>query len=244
MISNMVSSNEKSIAPEVSSTVEQELTAEQLENFGITEDKGSLIEIAKEILAAPLQSAVDKYEKIIAEQEQPTSTTTVQTVDEQETLTTITNIAQDEITTQEQIEQQPSQQLQVIGDDYPWYSNYYTIADADGKLGPLYETLTNTIKQLEQRPPPTIVEVQPEPHERVVIPDYDHQTLTETQDTREKVHELAQLSATLTSSMTPTQDEQINDENGFQVVHRRKRAPSSTAQEEPSTNTKIPSETT
>ncbi|CAF4965903.1 unnamed protein product, partial [Rotaria socialis] len=40
------------------------------------------------------------------------------------------------------------------------------------------------------------------------------------------------------------QDEQINDENGFQVVHRRKRAPSSTAQEEPSTNTKIPSETT
>ncbi|CAF2261620.1 unnamed protein product, partial [Rotaria magnacalcarata] len=244
MISNIVSSDEKAMAPEVSSTVQQELTEEQLENVGITEDKESLIEIAKEILAAPLQSAVDKCEKIVWVQEQPTSTTTVQTADEQETLTTITNITEQEITTQEQIEQQLSQPLQVIGDDYPWYSNYYTIADADGKLGPLYEALTNTVEQLEQRPPPTIVKFQPEPHERVVIPDDDHQTLTETKDTRAKVHELAQISASLTSSLTPTQDEQINDEDGFQVVQHRKCAPSSTTQQETSSYTQITSETT
>ncbi|CAF5188401.1 unnamed protein product, partial [Rotaria magnacalcarata] len=158
--------------------------------------------------------------------------------------TTITNITEQEITTQEQIEQQLSQPLQVIGDDYPWYSNYYTIADADGKLGPLYEALTNTVEQLEQRPPPTIVKFQPEPHERVVIPDDDHQTLTETKDTRAKVHELAQISASLTSSLTPTQDEQINDEDGFQVVQHRKCAPSSTTQQETSSYTQITSETT
>ncbi|CAF4867146.1 unnamed protein product, partial [Rotaria sp. Silwood2] len=42
---------------------------------------------------------------------------------------------------------------------------------------------SHTLKELEQRPPPTTIKFSPEPHEKVSIPDYDRQVLVETKDT-------------------------------------------------------------
>ena len=154
--------------------------------------------------------------------------------DEQESSTTITTISQKE-ESEDQSEQKPSEQLQMISDDYPWYSSYYTITDADSQMSQLYKNLSYTIEQLQQRPPPATVEFQPEPHEKVITPDYDRQALADTKETREKVHELAKLSTILTSTTTSTTDasqsEPDKDEDGFQVVKRGKRVPSSTIDE-------------
>ncbi|CAF3497813.1 unnamed protein product [Rotaria sordida] len=277
--STLVSFDEKSTTPELSSTLpEKSMDNNQLENSNVNEVKETLIETAKEILAVPLQSAVDTYEKIISTQEQLASpisspskvitsdypsltkqdkvvdseierlsATDQQSIDDSDKHKSIINITE-EIKTQDQDEKKPSQQLQVIGDDYAWYSSHYTIADADAKMGQLYEELSHTLKQLEQRPRPTTLEFSPEPHEKIPIPDYDRQVLVETQDTREKVHELAQISTTITTTITTPQDEQYKDEDedDFQVAHHRKRIPSSstTVHKRTSSPTMIPSKTT
>jgi hypothetical protein len=136
----------------------------------------------------------------------------------------------------------------MISDDYPWYSSYYTIADADTQMSQLYKKLSYTIEQLQQRPPPATVEFQPEPHEKVITPDYDRQALADTKETREKVHELAELSTILTSTTTSTidasQSEPDKDEDGFQVVKGGKHVPSSTIDEKTSPSTTITTTTT
>ena len=221
-----------------------------------------MIKTSKEILAAPLESAANTYEKIVSSvEEEEESASPVQTPikvitsnepwfankykvaeseierlsakhessidedDQNETTTTITSASE---------ETKPYQQLQVIGDDYAWYSSHFTIADTDAKLGELYNKLSETVKQLDQRPSLTTVEVQPEPHEKLATPDYDQQALADTKETREKVHELAQLSKTLT---TASQDEENVDEDGFQIVQHRKRGSSSTIHEKTSPTT-------
>lgn len=249
-ITHFGATDEKSTDSESSSYVTEELTDNELESSNIDKEKENLVEASKEILAAPLQSAVDTYEKIVSTQEDFTPTDTTPTKSTTTTATTTSGypwftsqykIADSEIerlsTPQEssfdksdqtetsiteetkledQFEQKPSQQLQVINDDYPWYSSYYTIADADANMGELYERLSDTINQLDQRPSSTTVEFQPEPHETVSTPEYDHQALADTKDTREKVHELAQLSTVITTTKTETVPQVKEDE--FQVV--------------------------
>jgi hypothetical protein len=275
-ITNFGAIDEKSTASEPSANISEEPIDNELQISNVDEEKESLIETSKEMLAAPLQSAVDTYEKIVSTQEEPTSPTRISTKgntsdypwfaskytvadseierlsatyqspidesDQHETSTTITSM-NEETKSQDQSEKTPSQQLQVINDDYPWYSSYYTIADADANMGQLYKKLNYTIKQLEQRPPSTTVEFQPEPHEKVTTPDYDRQALVDTKDTREKVHELAQMSTILTTTTSIPQDEQDKDEDGFKIVQRRNRVPSSTAHEKtppPTTTIKSP----
>ena len=118
------------------------------------------------------------------------------------------------------------QQIQAGDDDYPWYSSYYAIADADPKMSQLYENLTNTIKQLEKRPPPTTLKFHSTPYEPVTIHEYDRQALMDTKDIREKVHELAQLSSALRTTMGTSPDELDTNDDEFQVVQRRKRVSS------------------
>ena len=130
---------------------------------------------------------------------------------------------------EEELEQESFPELQAIN-DYPWYSSHYTITDAEGGLDRFYRQLTLAMEQLDQRPLPTTVEFEPEPHEKATTPTYDRQALADTQDTREKVHELAQMSTMLTGT-SAVMEEGIPDEDGFQVVHRRKRVPSSTVPE-------------
>jgi hypothetical protein len=125
---------------------------------------------------------------------------------------------------EKQSETRPTRHLQVMNDDYPWYSTYYTIADADENIGQLYKKLSRSLEKLQQRPPPTTVQFQPEQHEKVTTPNYDRQALADTKDTREKVHELAQLSTKLTTTSTI---EQENDD-GFQVEQQLSHVPSST----------------
>ncbi|CAF4691179.1 unnamed protein product, partial [Rotaria sp. Silwood2] len=211
--SSLISLDDKSTAPKLSSTSPKDSINNQLESLNVIEVKESLIETAKEILAAPLQAAVDKYEKIISTQEQlssPTisstkvitsdypsftqhdkiadveigrlSTTDQPSIDDWNQHKSIITITE-ETKTQDQIEKKTSQPLQVIGDDYAWYSSHYIISDADAKIGQLYEGLSHTLKELEQRPPPTTIKFSPEPHEKVSIPDYDRQVLVETKDT-------------------------------------------------------------
>ncbi|CAF4554913.1 unnamed protein product [Rotaria sp. Silwood1] len=259
--SSLLSLDEKSTTLEISFILPENSIDNQLESLNVNEAKETLIETAKEILAAPLQSAVDTYEKIISTQEQlssptvsPTkvvttdypslakqdtvtdsvierlSTTDQRSIDELDKHKSIPSITE-ETKIQDQIEKKPSQQLQVIGDDYPWYSSHYILVDADEKMGQLYDNLSYTLKQLEQRPLPTTIEFSPEPHEKVPIPDYDRQVLDETKDTREKVHELAEISTIITTTMTASQDEQIKDENELQVVHHRKHVSPTTVHE-------------
>ncbi|CAF4522387.1 unnamed protein product [Rotaria sp. Silwood1] len=259
--SSLLSLDEKSTTLEISFILPENSIDNQLESLNVNEAKETLIETAKEILAAPLQSAVDTYEKIISTQEQlssptvsPTkvvttdypslakqdtitdsvierlSTTDQRSIDELDKHKSIPSITE-ETKIQDQIEKKPSQQLQVIGDDYPWYSSHYILVDADEKMGQLYDNLSYTLKQLEQRPLPTTLEFSPEPHEKVPIPDYDRQVLDETKDTREKVHELAEISTIITTTITASQDEQIKDENELQVVHHRKHESSTTVHE-------------
>ena len=230
----------------------------QPEVSNIDEEKDILIETSKEILAAPLQSAVDKYEEIVSTQQEPSSPKATtsdhpssEVVDSEiELLSATQPPVTDDSEQQETItttstsiaEEKPSQPLQVVNDDYPWYSSYYTIADADAKVAALYQRLSNTIKQLDQRPSSTTVEFQPEPLEKISSSDYDRQALTDTKDTREKVHELAQLSTKITSTTSKTTttsspEEPENDDSGFQLVQRRKRVPSSTVYEKTSSVT-------
>ena len=234
--------------------------------------KKSLIETSKEILATPLQPAIDTYEKIVSTQEEesisPKTTSakpitsdhpwfanqykvadseyerlsatqqpSTDEINQQEPITTITS-ASEQTTSQDQSEQKPSQQLQVISDDYPWYSSYYTIADADESVPELYTKLSYTVKQLEERPSSRTVEFQPEPYEKVTTPEYDRQALDDTKDTRDKVHELAQMSTILTTPATTTisQNEQDKNEDEVQIVQHQKRIPSSTTQEKPSSS--------
>lgn len=212
------------------------------ESSKINEDEDILVETTKEVLAASLPSALDTNEKTDASAEQPSSLTILKSSDQDQQPTTTASTLE-ETKAEDLVEKKSSEQLQVIGDDYPWYSNYYNIADADAKLGPLYENLSNTIRQLEQRPVPTTVEIQPEPHESIVIPEYDQKVLVDTKDTREKVHELAELSTKLTSTLTTPKDEAQDDENDFQVVHHRRRVPSSTAHDQASLSTETSRET-
>ncbi len=90
------------------------------------------------------------------------------------------------------------QQLQVINDDYPWYSSYYTIIDAEAKIARLFKQL-NLFS--EHSPSPTIVKIENELQEKVITQNYE------------------------------LQDEQAKDEDGFHIVQRRKRIPSSTTHE-------------
>ncbi|CAF4364160.1 unnamed protein product, partial [Rotaria sp. Silwood2] len=86
-----------------------------------------------------------------------------------------------------------SNQLPGHYDDYPWYSSYYTIAQAETKLGQLYKQL-NFVD--EQNCSSSTTEF----HE--ILSSHDHELQNE--------------------------QDQDNDEEGFHIVHRRKRIPSST----------------
>ncbi len=90
---------------------------------------------------------------------------------------------------EEEVEPKVSdQELQVIGDDYPWYSNYYSIVDAEAKIVQIQQQLNMTFDQ------------SPLPQE----------------------HKL-----------------QEEDEDGFYVVQRRKRIPSSTTHEKTVSSTTV-----
>ncbi|CAF3933118.1 unnamed protein product, partial [Rotaria sordida] len=106
----------------------------------------------------------------------------------------------------EAVSKPSSQKLQVLYDDYPWYSSYYTIADAELKIPQLYKQL-NFVN--EQNRSPTKVELQEK------LSTHDHK-LENKQD-------------------------QGDDDEGFHIVQRRKRIPSSTTQTKtlPSTITTI-----
>ncbi|CAF4351815.1 unnamed protein product, partial [Rotaria sordida] len=90
----------------------------------------------------------------------------------------------------------------VLYDDYPWYSSYYTIADAELKIPQLYKQL-NFVN--EQNHSPTKVELQEK------LSTHDHK-LENKQD-------------------------QGDDNEGFHIVQRRKRIPSSTTQTKTSPST-------
>ncbi|CAF5144999.1 unnamed protein product, partial [Rotaria magnacalcarata] len=78
-----------------------------------------------------------------------------------------------------------NQKVPVIYDDYPWYANYYTLADAEAKFAQLYKVL-NCINKPQQ------------------------------------------LSTTTVSNQFELGNTNEQDNDGFRVVQRRKRVPSST----------------
>ncbi|CAF3698084.1 unnamed protein product [Rotaria sp. Silwood1] len=104
---------------------------------------------------------------------------------------------QDEFVSKSSIEK-----LQVLNDDYPWYSSYYTIADAETTIAQQNQRL-NLFN--EQKQSPTTVEV----HETLLIHEHELQN----------------------------EKEEDNDDEGFHVVHRRKRTPSSTTHTKTSSST-------
>ena len=225
-ISNLGSSTEQP------STTASEEDSQQLEISEDHEAKQTLLQAAQEILAAPLRAAVATYERIVSSQDDSSSRT-----EDQEPSLKVSIVEEEAEPQQESEEKSSHQQLQVIGDDYSRYSTHYSIADAEAKVDLLYRDLSLAIEQLDQQPSVSSVEFQPEPHSKVETPLFDREALADTQDTREKVHELAQLSSGIvtTNVTSPERDEKAED--GFQVVQRRKRVPSSTVHDKVSTTT-------
>ncbi|CAF4261219.1 unnamed protein product, partial [Rotaria sordida] len=141
----------------------------------------------------------------ISNQSQPTDT-------QGDHLSSIHQTSIDNYKQQDDAAHTPStQKYQVHYDDYPWYSSYYTIADAELKIPQLHKQL-NFVN--EQNHSPTKVELQEN------LSTHDHK-LENKQD-------------------------QGDDDEGFHIVQRRKRIPSSTTQTKtlPSTITTINSTTT
>ncbi|CAF1397107.1 unnamed protein product, partial [Didymodactylos carnosus] len=100
---------------------------------------------------------------------------------------------------------EPSAQLQVLTDTYPWYTSYSQLIQAEDKLSLISEQLSKTLDSISQTK--QIVEFEPEPHERLSTPDYDRNVLHDTSATLEKVHELAEISTQITKAASPQRDE-------------------------------------
>ena len=208
--------------------------AQQVELSEETGEKQTLLKAAQEILAVPLKAAAETYEKIVSGQDESSS----RVEDNEQGPSLKASLLQEESEVQNESVDKPShQQLQMIGDDYSRYSTHYTIADAEANIDLLYRNLSSTIEQLDQQPPVTSVEFQPEPHPQVATPVYDREALADTQDTREKVHELAQYSSAIVTTTNSSLEGDEKDEDGFRVVQRRKRIPSSTVYEKTSSST-------
>ena len=91
-----------------------------------------------------------------------------------------------------------TQQLQVMGDDYPWYTSHYSIVDAEARFA-----------QFHQQP------------NRSNTPLFLVANVEIVNETSEKA----------TTQRTEANEEQDQDHDGFQIVQRRKRIPSSTLHE-------------
>ncbi|CAF3871851.1 unnamed protein product, partial [Rotaria magnacalcarata] len=101
------------------------------------------------------------------------------------------------------------QKVQVMYDDYPWYSSHYTIVDTETKFARLYKELSCINKQ--QQLSTTIVNIQSEVNDKLTThePEFDNKGQP--------------------------------DDDGFHLVQRRKRVPSSTTQSQviPTINTTL-----
>ncbi|CAF1166515.1 unnamed protein product, partial [Adineta ricciae] len=182
--------------------------------------------IPEETPIESLQSSVDTDEKVIPkENEQSTiqyrSDSQVQIQEDSDQFDSSSDMTSvsEEIKPHYPYKARQPQALQVLNDEYPWYASYYTIADADANMGHLYKRLSRTLEQLEQRPPPTTVQFEPEPYQILKTPEYDRQALLDTEDTREKVHELAQISKKISPSSTMHESDEDDE---VQVKQRRK----------------------
>ncbi|CAF1215180.1 unnamed protein product, partial [Adineta ricciae] len=200
--------------------------------------------IPEETPIESLQSSADLDQKVIpTENEQSTAQyrndTPVQVEEDSDQLQSSSDITSvsEEIKPHYPYKARQPQALQVLSDEYPWYASYYTIADADANMGHLYKRLSRTLEQLEQRPPPTTVQFEPEPYQILPTPEYDRQALLDTEDTREKVHELAQMSKKISPSSTIHESDEDDE---VQVKQRRKQKSASATQEKTSSPSTTP----
>ncbi|UJR26385.1 hypothetical protein I4U23_007717 [Adineta vaga] len=198
-VSNLALSKDESIASEISA--DQPFgTDKNIEEISTEEQQPTVI--TKNISSDSVKNIEthDDVDSIVEEISNDES-------DQLDTFSDITSVSE-EVKPHYQHQARLLQSLQVVNDEYPWYASYYTIADADANMGPL--------------------QFEPEPHEIVTTPEYDRQALVDTRDTREKVHELAQMSTKHSRSNTIEETEAKDDDDGeFQIIKSRKHTPSS-----------------
>ncbi|CAF3936497.1 unnamed protein product [Rotaria sordida] len=155
----------------------------------------TILPTEEQITPIPEQPLISNYSSI-SNQSQPTDT-------QGDHLSSIHQTSIDNYKQQDDVAHKPStQKYQVHYDDYPWYSSYYSIADAELKIPQLHKQL-NFVN--EQNYSPTKVELQEE------LSTHDYK-LENKQD-------------------------QGDDDEGFHIVQRRKRIPSSTIQTKTSPST-------
>jgi hypothetical protein len=129
--------------------------SQQSKDLDNDKQQQTIIETAQEIIN-------NTYEKIVPTQEQ------VIQIPKQPIQSSIIDHKQQD----ESEKKLPYQQLQVINDDYPWYSSYYNIIDAEAKFARLYKQLNLSS---EQSPSPTIIESQKESQEKITTQNYELQ---------------------------------------------------------------------
>ncbi|CAF3976038.1 unnamed protein product, partial [Rotaria sp. Silwood2] len=219
IISNLGSTQEGPDLLQASSNLLDKSLINTLECGNLYNDKEqqTFIATVKEVVEAPQKNISPIQEQKIPIPEHslistyPSDSYTFQNTDpKRDTLSSGTKTSPEHYKQQTEIINKPSnEKLQLIYDDYPWYSSYYTIADAEAKLGTFYIRLYSFNEQNRSL---TTVDV----HQKHCTNDHELQNGKDIPD----------------------------NDDGFHVVHRRKRTPSSTTHTKTLPSTTITMEST
>ncbi|CAF4415655.1 unnamed protein product, partial [Rotaria sp. Silwood2] len=219
IISNLGSTQEGPDLLQASSNLLDKSLINTLECGNLYNDKEqqTFIATVKEVVEAPQKNISPIQEQKIPIPEHslistyPSDSYTFQNTNpKRDTLSSGTKTSPEHYKQQTEIVNKPSnEKLQLIYDDYPWYSSYYTIADAEAKLGTFYIRLYSFNEQNRSL---TTVDV----HQKHCTNDHELQNGKDIPD----------------------------NDDGFHVVHRRKRTPSSTTHTKTLPSTTITMEST
>ncbi|CAM4896984.1 unnamed protein product [Rotaria socialis] len=190
-VDRVSSQNDETI--DSSSVLIQSTITEQLSSIPINLDKDESLEQFNETV----QILDNKQEQVTAQQPVKSDLTTIDDnngfLSTTHLISTVDDKKQDEC-----VAKSSDQKFRVTYDDYPWYSSYYSLADAEVKFAQLYKVLNC-------------------------------------------INEPQQLSTTAVSNQLELDNANEQENDGFHVVQRRKRVPSSTTQSQviPTTNTTL-----